>query len=171
MNIKTLFVTVLLAAALPISAQAETQTLKATVDGKVFESDDDGITLVPVARSFTINAITKGFSGYPSPPGLSDRLVMVCGNYEGKPRTYTAQDFKDSVCHASFTQGVSKQPMGKPQASFSLINKTPMGKSVVQITKVSGKVMEGKFLLEMVETEGSKKLTVEGTFKAENRQI
>lgn len=40
-------------------AHADTQALKADIGGKVFESDDDGITLVPVAVSFTIEAITK----------------------------------------------------------------------------------------------------------------
>ena len=48
------------------SAHAQ-QTFTATVDGKAWESDNDGINVIPVALgtstgTVTITAITKGFS-------------------------------------------------------------------------------------------------------------
>jgi hypothetical protein len=151
-------------------AHAETQSLKATIDGKVFESDDDGITLVPVARSFSLSAITKGFSNYPSPPGLSDRLAIACRNFDGKAVKYTADDFAYGRCNASFAKGQSKQPFGKDEALFEVSNKTVSPKTMIEITKASGKVIEGRFVLEMIEEGKSRKVNVEGTFKAEDRQ-
>jgi hypothetical protein len=152
-----------------VAAQTKTtQTLTATVDGKVFESDDDGISLIPVAKSFTVSAITKGFSGYPSPPGLSDRLSIACRNYEGKARKYAAEDFSTDRCSASFEKGRPKQPGGKSEAQF--VHNKKSSKSFVEVTKVNGKVIEGKFLIEMTEEGGKKAITAEGTFKAEDRQ-
>ncbi|MEQ1519601.1 MAG: hypothetical protein ABL931_24265 [Usitatibacteraceae bacterium] len=147
-----------------------TQTLKATIDGSVFESDDDGITLVPVARSFTIAAITKGFSNYPSPPGLSDGLTIACRSFDAKPRKYASGDFAMGVCTATFTKGRSKQAFGKPVAEYEVSRKTPAPKTFVEITKVSGKVIEGRFFLEMTQEGGSKRMMADGTFTAEDRQ-
>lgn len=155
---------------LPLIAHAETQSLKATIDGKVFESDDEGITLVPVASSFSLSGITKGFSQYPSPPGLSDRLAIACRNFEGKAIKYTADDFAYGRCNASFAKGRSKQPFGKDEAVFEVNRKSLSPKTMVEITRSSGKVIEGRFVLEMMEEGKSRKVSVEGTFKAEDRQ-
>ncbi len=155
---------------LPFMAHAETQTLKATVEGKVFESDDDGITLVPVASSFSLSATTKGFSKYPPPTGLSDRLAIACRNFEGKAVKYTADDFAYGRCNASFVKGQSKQPFGKAEALFEVTRKSVSAKTFFDITKASGKMIEGHFMLEMVEEGGSRKVSAEGTFKAEDRQ-
>jgi hypothetical protein len=152
------------------TAKGETQTLKATIGEKVFESDDEGITLVPVAKSFTLSAITKGFMKYPSPPGLSDQLNISCRRFENNPRKYTAEDFKSGTCNASFAKGRSKQPFGKDEAKYVTTGKVSHAKTFVDVTKVSGKVMEGRFLIEMMEEDGAKKITVDGTFKAEDRQ-
>ena len=160
----------LLIAACAQTAMAETQSLKATIDGKVFESDDDGITLIPVAGSFSLSASTKGFSRYPSPPGLSDRLAIACRNFEGNAVKYTADDFAYGRCNASFAKGRSKQPFGKDEALFEVNRKSISPKTMVEITKASGKVIEGRFVLEMMEEGKAKKISVEGTFRAEDRQ-
>jgi len=161
---------IVLGLGLSSATHAETQTLRATIDGKVFESDDEGITLVPVASSFSLSASTKGFSKYPPPPGLSDRLAIACRNFDGKATKYTANDFAYGRCNASFAKGQSKQPFGKDQALFEVTRKSASAKTLVDITKVSGKVIEGRFVLEMMEEGKSGKVTVEGTFKAEDRQ-
>jgi hypothetical protein len=157
-------------AAISTFAHAEKQTLKATIGDKVFESDDEGITLVPVKDSFTISAITKGFMAYPSPPGLSDMLSISCRQFDAKPRKYTADDFAYGRCNATFAKGRSKQPFGKDEATYKVNQKKVSPKTFVEITKVSGKVMEGRFSIEMMEEDGTKKVNVEGAFKAEDRQ-
>jgi hypothetical protein len=167
---KFFFALGLLIAASAQTAMAETQTLKATVDGKVFESDDAGITLVPVKDSFTVSAITKGFTAYPSPPGLSDMLNISCRQFDAKPRKYTADDFAYGRCSAKFAKGRSKQPFGKDEATYEVKGKSVSAKTFVEVTKVSGKVMEGRFFIEMVEEDGTKKINVAGAFKAEDRQ-
>lgn len=154
-------------------AHAEKQALKANVGGAVFESDDDGILLVPTKGSFTISASTKGFSAYPSPPGLSDRLMIACRNFESKPIKYSTADFSDGRCNASFTKGQSKQPFGKPVAEYASRRDATLKKSFIEITGAKGKVMEGKFLVELVledSPKGTKPIVAEGTFTAEDRQ-
>ena len=161
------------AIAAPFAAHAEKQTLKANVDGAVFESDDDGILLVPLVGSFSLSATTKGFGVYPPPAGLSDRLAISCRGFDAKPRKYTIQDFRDGRCDASFTKGQSKQPFGKPVAEFESPRDATQQKSFIDVTSASGKVIEGKFLVELVpegSPKGTKAIIAEGTFKGENRQ-
>ena len=163
-----------IAVALPLPAlAATTQNLAATIDGNKFESDDAGVLLVPVAGSFSLSATTKGFSVYPPPAGLSDRLAISCRGFEAKPRKYTIQDFRDGRCNASFTKGQSKQPFGKPVAEFESRRDATQQKSFIDVTGASGKVIEGKFLVELVpegSPKGTKAIIAEGTFKGENRQ-
>ena len=152
---------------------AETQSLKASVDGTVFESDDAGITLVPVAGSFTISAITKGFSVYPGPAGLSDRLMIACRGFEPKPRKYSIEDFRNGRCNAGFIKGQSNQPLGKSVAEYESRRDATRQKSFIEITSASGNVIEGKLLVELVpegSAKGTKAIVDEGTCKAEDRQ-
>ena len=139
----------------------------------MFESDDAGITLVPVAGSFTISAITKGFSAYPGPSGLSDRLMIACRGFEPKPHKYSIEEFRSGRCNAGFTKGQSRQPLGKPVAEYESRRDATQQKSFIEITRASGKVIEGKFLVEMVpegSAKGTKAIIAEGTFTAEDRQ-
>ena len=57
------------------SAHAQ-QSFTATVDGKTWESDNDGINVIPVSTggSVTITAVSKGFSAYPPPKGFADQF-------------------------------------------------------------------------------------------------
>lgn len=96
--------------------------------------------------------------------------MIACRNYETKPGKYTAEDFEYSRCNTSFTKGRSKQPFGKDEAKYVTGGKAPMPKTVVEIIKVSGKVIEGRFFIKMVEEGGTKKITADGTFKAEYQQ-
>ena len=157
-----------LAAAAP--AHAEPQSLSATVAGKVFESDDDGITYVPLKSSFSISAGTKGYSKYPPPPGLSDRLSLNCTVFDGKPRRYSHEDFNNGRCHATFTKGVSKQAFGKPEAEYTGARKVGNG-TFIEITRISGKVMEGRFAVDMLDEKGGKLAVTAGSFKVEDRQL
>ncbi len=154
--------------------QAATQSLSAQVDGKLFESDDRGMTLVPVQDGFTISASTKGFSVYPPPAGLSDRLSITCNSGYGKIMKYTASDFNDDRCRASFTKGESNQPFGKAQGEY-VTGRRVGPKTFLEITKAGGKVIEGRFSLELVDDNDPKKgiklVITDGVFKAEDRQI
>ncbi|PXX42505.1 hypothetical protein [Undibacterium pigrum] len=146
-----------------------TQQLSAKIDGKVFESDDDGITyLIPTKGVLNLIAVTKGASAYPPPKTLSDRLGIICRNFDGKPVKYQAKDFGNNGCEVKFTKGQSKQPFGEPVAEYDARD----GKNMLEITSVSGKVIEGKFSFELRDKKTKAILSItEGTFKAEDRQI
>jgi hypothetical protein len=64
-------------------ARADTpQKLSATVDGKLFESDDDSIMyLLPRPGVFNLIASTKGSATYPPPKTPVDRLSINCNNF------------------------------------------------------------------------------------------
>ena len=73
---------------LPLAAQADKtpQRLSATVDGKLFERDDDGILyLVPTKGVLSLMASTKGAAAYPPPKTPVNKLSINCRNYDGKP--------------------------------------------------------------------------------------
>ncbi len=150
------------------AANKITQSLKTTINGAVFESDDNGITyLIPTKGTLNLIASTKGASAYPPPKALSDRLSIVCRGFELVPIVFSANDFDSKVCEARFYKGQSRKPFGDPEAEFSVIE----GKNTLEITSVKGKVIEGKFSFEMQEIKTKAKLTmIEGTFKAEDRQ-
>ena len=157
--------------ALPLAAQADNtpQRLSATVDGKVFESDDDGILyLIPTKGVLNLEASTKGASAYPPPKTPVDKLSINCRNYDGKPVKFTFASSGSRSCEVSFTKGVSQKPFGDPQAEYRLTD----GKNQLEITSVKGKVIEGTFSFQLVEVKTKAKMTiVGGTFKAEDRQL
>ena len=160
-----------LAAAVALSLPAmaaTTQNLSATIDGKKFESDDNGILyLMPTKSVLNLIASTKGGSAYPPPKELSDRLSFNCKNFEGKPRKYTAKEFGSAGCEVGFIVGESRKPFGDPVAEYRVVD----GNNSFEITSVNGKVIEGKFSLELanVKTKAKMKIT-DGVFKAEDRQ-
>lgn len=160
-----------LAAAVVFSlpAQAKTpQNLSATIDGKKFESDDDGILyLMPTKSVLNLIASTKGASAYPPPKELSDKLSINCKNFDGKPRKYTAKEFGSSGCEVVFIVGESRKPFGEPVAEYRVID----GNNSFEITSVKGKVIEGKFTFELAHVKTKAKLKIiDGVFKAEDRQ-
>ncbi|MDP1978936.1 hypothetical protein [Undibacterium sp.] len=151
-------------------AHAKTpQQLSAKIDGKLFESDDDGITyLIPTKGVLNLIAVTKGASTYPPPKTLSDRLGIICKNFNGKPVKYQGKDFGSNGCEVKFTKGQSKQPFGEPVAEYEVRD----GKNMFEITSVNGKVIEGKFSFELKDKKTKAVLSiVDGTFKAEDRQL
>lgn len=154
---------------LPLAAQADKvpQRLSATVDGKLFESDDDGIIyLIPIKGALNLIANTKGAGAYPSPTTPVDRLSINCPTFDGKPIKFGVGDSRS--CEVRFIKGVSKTPFGDPQAEYRLAN----GKNQMEITSVKGKVIEGTFSFELVEVKTKAKMTITGgTFKAEDRQL
>lgn len=156
--------------ALALPALAETQNLSANVAGTKFESDDDGITyLMPTRTVLNVIAKTKGAMAYPPPKTPIDRLSIVCKNFQGKPVRFEAKDFGGHGCEATFVKGESKTPMGEPQAEYQVV---PGGKNSFEVTSVKGKVIEGKFALELADKKTKAKIAItEGTFKAEDRQM
>ncbi len=153
---------------LPVAAQAETQRLSATVDGKPFEGDDDTILyLVPTKGVLNLIASSKGAAAYPPPKTPVDKLSINCRNYDGKPVKFTFAGSGSRSCEVSFVKGVSKQPFGEPQANYRLAD----GKNQLEITSVKGKVIEGSFSFDLVEVKTKAKLSITGgSFKAEDRQ-
>lgn len=158
----------IVATSFPATA-ATPQNLSATIDGKKFESDDDGITyLMPTKGVLNLIASTKGASAYPPPKTPIDRLSVICRGFDGKPVKFIAKDFGNHGCEARFLKNESKVPFGAPEAEYD----TRYGKnSTFEITSVNGKVIEGKFRFEMKEKNSRAALVViDGTFKAEDRQ-
>ena len=157
--------------ALPLSAQADNtpQRLSATIDGKLFESDDSGIMyLIPIKGVLNLMASTKGAGAYPPPKTPVDRLSIICRDYDGKPVKFTFATSGSRSCEVSYTKGVSKKPFGDPEAEYRMVD----GKNQLEITSVKGKVIEGTFSFELVEVKTKAKMTITGgTFKAEDRQL
>ena len=125
---------------LPAQA-ATTQKLSATIDGKVFESDDDGILyLMPTKGVLNLIASTKGASAYPPPKTPIDRLSVICRGFDSKPVKFIAKDFGNHGCEARFIKGESKVPFGEPEAEYD----SRFGKNnTFEVTSVNGKVIEG----------------------------
>lgn len=156
-------------AVISLSAKAATtQNLSASIDGKKFESDDAGILyLMPTKSVLNLIASTKGGSAYPPPKELSDRLSFNCKNFDGKPRKYTAKEFGSAGCEVRFIVGESRKPFGDPVAEYRVVD----GNNSFEITSVNGKVIEGKFSLELVNVKTKTKMKItDGVFKAEDRQ-
>ena len=139
------------------------------VDGKLFESDDDGILyLVPTNGVLNLMASTKGAAAYPPPKTPVDKLSINCRNCDGKPVKFTFATSGSRSCEVTFTKGVSKKPFGDSEAEYRLVD----GKNQLEITSVKGKVIEGSFSFELVEVKTKVKMTITGgTFKAEDRQL
>jgi len=157
--------------ALPLSALADKtpQSLSATVDGKVFESDDDSIMyLIPTKGVLNVMASSKGAAAYPPPKTPVDKLSINCRNFDGKPVKFSFPKSGSKSCEISYSKGLSNKPFGDPQAEYRLVD----GKNQLEITSVKGKVIEGTFSFELVEVKTKAKMTITGgTFKAEDRQL
>jgi hypothetical protein len=90
------------------AAASAQQSFTATVDGKVWESDNDGVSVIPVALgssrgTVTITATSKGFSGYPTPKGFPDSFSVVCPMPKKAERMTTARGSSEP-CRVSFTK-------------------------------------------------------------------
>ena len=154
----------------PLAATADTpQRLSATVDGKLFESDDDGIMyLMPTKGVLNLIASTKGASAYPPPKTPVDKLSINCSNFDGKPVKFIFAKSGSRSCEISFTQGVSQKPFGEPVAEYRMVD----GKNQLEITSVNGKVIEGTFSFEVMNVKTKAKMVItDGKFKAEDRQL
>ncbi|MBK6321405.1 MAG: hypothetical protein IPF38_04055 [Burkholderiales bacterium] len=154
----------------PLAATADTpQRLSATVDGKLFESDDDGIMyLMPTKGVLNLIASTKGASAYPPPKTPVDKLSINCSNFDGKPVKFIFAKSGSRSCEISFTQGVSQKPFGEPVAEYRMVD----GKNQLEITSVNGKVIEGTFSFEFMNVKTKAKMVItDGKFKAEDRQL
>ncbi len=157
--------------ALPLTALADKtpQNLGATIDGKLFESDDDGILyLIPTKGVLNLIASTKGAAAYPPPKTPVDKLSINCRNFDGKPVKFTFANSGSRSCEVTFTKGVSKKPFGDPEAEYHMVD----GKNQLEIRSVKGKVIEGTFSFDLVEVKTKAKMSITGgTFKAEDRQL
>ncbi len=149
------------------------QTFTATFDGKSFESDNDGITVVPTNSSVSISARTKGFGAYPPPKGFADRMSIICPlpkavqkfPTEGSGGTCIVQwviagrsmmdaDYKTTPNEGEFVSGKSGSKSG-----------------FVNFTKVAGKTIEGEFSAELVDAKTKKKVLAAGKFKGLDEQL
>jgi hypothetical protein len=153
------------------AAQAETQSLQAHVGTKVFESDDDGITLVPLpGGAFSLSASTKGASAWPPPKTPIDRLAIVCDGLEpGKAFKLDSLAFERSNCSVTFTEGT--RPYGEdPDAEYSIDKNAKT--HLFEVTRAAGKIYEGRFHFELKNDKTGARLSIEqGSFKAEDRQL
>lgn len=157
------------------SAHAQ-QTFTATVDGNAWESDNAGITVIPVpmSGSVTITASTKGFTAYPPPKGFPDRFSIRCPMPK-KPERFGVTRSQSSSCHISFTKA-SRNIMSpdwattKDEGEFESTGGSS-DKNYVNVTTVSGKTIEGEFSAELVEATTKKKIAVSGKFRGVDRQF
>ncbi len=169
----------LLATSLAVSsATAQTkQSFTATVDGKSWESDHDGITVVPVTMgsgNVTIIAITKGFSGYPPPKGFADRFTLMC------PLPKAAVKFQvgtpsSTQCFVKFARAersmMSPDYKTTPNEGEFTSDAKASAKGSVNFTKVAGKLIEGDFQATLTDQKTKKTITVEGKFKGLDEQV
>jgi hypothetical protein len=167
-------------AALGFTANAVAQqSFTVTVDGKAWESDNDGINVVPVALgtsrgTVTITATSKGFSGYPTPKGFPDSFSIVCPMPKRAERITTARGSSD-VCRVSFTKAARSMmspDYAKTKNEGEFVTKGDAGdKGYVNFTKVSGKNIEGDFSVELTEETTKKKMAVSGKFSGVDQQV
>lgn len=159
---------------LAASAHAQ-QSFTATVDGKAWESDQAGITVIPVGMSgtVTITAVSKGFSTYPPPKGFADRFSFTCPMPK-KPERFVTTRNQSNGCRVSFTKAARNimspdWATTKHEGEFESIGGSS-DKGYVNFTTVSGKTIEGEFVAELVETTTKKKIAVSGKFRGVDRQ-
>jgi hypothetical protein len=155
------------------------QSFTATVDGKAWESDNDGINVMPVALgtsrgTVTITATSKGFSGYPTPKGFPDSFSIVCPMPKKAERMTTARGSSD-VCRVSFTKAARSMmspdyAKTKNEGEFRTAGSAG-DKGYVNFTKVSGKNIEGEFSVELTEETSKKKITASGKFSGVDQQV
>jgi hypothetical protein len=163
--------------AFSISAHAQ-QSFTATVDGKAWESDNDGINVLPVALgtsrgTVTITATSKGFSGYPTPKGYPDSFSIVCPMPK-KPERMTTVRGSSEPCRVSFTKAARSMmspDYARTKNEGEFVTKGEAGdKGYVNFTKVSGKAIEGEFSVELTEDTTKKKIAVTGKFIGVDQQ-
>jgi hypothetical protein len=161
------------------TAASAQQSFNATVDGKAWESDNDGINVIPVALgssrgTVTITATSKGFSGYPPPKGFPDNFSIVCPVPKKAERMGTARGSSD-VCRVSFTRAARSMlspDYAKTKNEGEFMTTGSAGdKGYVNFTKVSGKNVEGEFAVELTEETSKKKITVAGKFSGVDQQV
>jgi hypothetical protein len=147
---------------------ADLQTLTADIDGTSFESDDDGISFIPVMGSFSLAASTKGASAWPPPTTRIDRLSIVCRPYdEAATKTFSSTDFQNSGCDVTFAVG-TKSMGGDPDASYRLDKDSPNNQ--LAITHAAGKTISGTFQFDLTDDAGKSVHVRNGRFAAEDRQ-
>jgi hypothetical protein len=160
------------------TAQAQ-QSFNASVDGKTWESDNDGINVMPVALgtsrgTVTITATSKGFSGFPTPKGFPDNFSIVCPMPKKAERMTTARSSSD-VCRVSFTKAARSMmspDYAKTKNEGEFLTAGNAGdKGYVNFTKVSGKNIEGEFSVELTEETSKKKIAVTGKFVGIDQQV
>jgi hypothetical protein len=166
------------ASAFSISAHAQ-QSFTATVDGKAWESDNDGINVIPVALgtsggTVTITATTKGYSAYPPPKGFADSFSITCP-LPRKPERMTTARSSSEVCRVSFTKAarsIMSPDYAKTKNEGEFVTKGGAGdKGYVNFTKVTGKNIEGEFSVELTEETTKQKIAVSGKFKGVDQQV
>jgi len=149
---------------------AETaQSFAAQVGDIALEAGDAEITLVPIGRSFSLSASTRGASVYPPPKTRIDRLSIVCDGFtEGKALLLDHRSFERSVCDVTFDKGT--KPMGgSPDATYHLDKNSAENR--FEITTASGKVYEGTFSFRLKDNQGNAISVSQGRFKVEDRQL
>lgn len=170
-KLKLVICALVVAASTTTHADEIKQSLKATVSGAVtgvFESDNDGINVVPVAGSFNIQASTKGFMGYPPPPGHPNRLSISCDTPKA-PAKLKMGSGNAGTCRASYTVNDRGMMNAKPfDAQYASIGDAD---SYVDITKIKGKIIEAKFVIKLVDNATKQAITLTGTVQGEDRQM
>lgn len=164
--------TVVLAAALTSLSQAcadEPQSLSATVQSTPFVSDDDGILLVPLKDTFTLEASSAGASSYPPPNTPVDHFWITCSAYTpGQPLRLDSKAFASNNCRVTFAKGTHS--MGRdPDALYTLDKASP--DNLFEITSAHAKVIEGRFNFSLTDAKGARVTISDGKFVAEDRQL
>lgn len=152
------------------------QSFSAIVDGTPWESDNAGITVIPVPTggTVTILASSKGFSAYPPPKGFADRFSISCPMPK-KPERMTTARSSAEVCRVSFTKA-ARDIMSPDWATTKhegefVTARSANDKGYVNFTKVSGKTIEGEFSVELTEETTKQKIAVTGKFVGVDRQV
>ena len=152
------------------------QSFSATVDGKPWESDNAGITVIPVplGGTVTIIASSKGFSAYPPPKGFPDNFSITCP-LPKKPESMTTARGSAEVCRVSFTKAarnIMSPDWAKTKNEGEFVTaRSANDKGYVNFTKVSGKTIEGEFSVALTEETTKQKIAVSGKFVGVDRQI
>ena len=152
------------------------QSFSATVDGMPWESDNAGITVIPVplGGTVTIIATSKGFSAYPPPKGFADNFSIVCPMPK-KPERMTTARGSSEVCRVRFTKAarnIMSPDVAKTKNEGEFVTGRSAGdKGYVNFTKVAGKNIEGEFSVELTEETTKQKIAVTGKFAGVDRQV
>lgn len=160
-------------AALGVASNALAQQgFTATVDGKPFESDHDGITVVPTNTSVSIGARTKGFGAYPPPKGFADRVSIMCPLPKA-PRKFSTSS-SGGACLVQWTKAprsmMDKDYKTTPHEGEFVSSAAPTDSGFVNFTKVQGKMIEGEFEAQLVDKAAKKTIRVSGKFKGLDEQ-